>query len=181
VSAGKSGVIVGLDPDDGTERWTRAVGEHLNDDLTELTGPTEVAPGTYGGILTPPATADGVVYAAVVNAPVTLQPDQTSYFGATFGQQDGEVVAVDASDGSVLWSTPVPGDPLGGAAVVGDLVVTVLFDGTLVALRRNDGQIVATRDLGGGVNGWLSVAGDRLVVPIGMGQPPALLALGPSS
>ncbi len=181
VSAGKSGVIVGLDPDDGSERWTTAVGEHHNDDLTELSGPTEVAPGTYGGILTPPATADGVVYAAVVNAPVTLQPDQTAYFGATFGQQDGAVVAVDATDGSILWSTPVSGDPLGGAAVVGDLVVTVLFDGTLVALRRSDGQMVGTRDLGGGVNGWLSVAGDRLIIPIGMSNPPALLALGLAS
>jgi len=178
VSAGKSGVIVGLDPDDGSERWTTEVGVHHNDDLTELSGPTEVAPGTYGGILTPPATADGVVYAAVVNAPVTLEPDKTAYFGATFGQQDGEVVAVDATDGSVLWSTPVDGDPLGGAAVVGDLVVTVLITGTLVALRRSDGQIVGTRDLAGGVNGWLSVAGDRLIVPIGMSNPPALLALG---
>ena len=140
VSAGKSGVLVGLDPDDGTELLDhRAVGEHHNDDLTSLDGPTEVEPGTYGGILTPPSTADGVVYAAVVNAPVTLSPDQTAYFGATFGQHDGEVVAVDATDGSVLWSTPVTGDPLGGAAVVGDLVVTVLLDGTLVALRRSDG------------------------------------------
>ena len=178
VSAGKSGVLVGLDPDDGTERWTTSVGEHHNDDLTSLDGPTEVTPGTFGGILTPPATADGIVYAAVVNAPASLSPDQTAYFGASFGQQKGAVVAVDATDGSVAWSTPVPGDPLGGAAVVGDLVLTVLLDGTLVALRRSDGQIVWTHDVGGGVNGWLSVSADRLIVPVGMSDPPALLALG---
>ncbi len=178
VSAGKSGVLVGLDPDDGTELWTREVGDHHNDDLTSLDGPTEVAPGTYGGILTPPATADGVVYAAVINAPATLSPAETAYFGATFGQEDGAVVAVDATDGSVLWSTAVSGDPLGGIAVVGDLAVTVLLDGTLVALRRTDGQIMWSRDLGGGVNGWLSVAGDRLVIPVGMSTPPALLTLG---
>ena len=28
------------------------------------------------------------------------------------------------------------------------------------------------------MNGWLSVAGDRLIVPVGMSNPPALLALG---
>ena len=33
------------------------VGRHDNDDLTELDGPTTVAPGTYGGVLTPPASA----------------------------------------------------------------------------------------------------------------------------
>ena len=178
VSSGKSGVLVGLDPDDGTRLWRREVGEHLNDDLEVLDGPTKVAPGTYGGILTPPSSADGVVYAAVVNAPVTLEPDETAYFGATLGEQDGEIVAVDATDGSVVWATAVPGDPLGGTTVVGDLVVTALVDGTLMALRRDDGEVVWTHDAGGGVNGWMAVAGDRLIVPVGMGDPPALLALG---
>ena len=72
----------------------------------------------------------------------------------------------------------MPGDPLGGTAVVADLVVTALLDGTVVALRRRDGEIVWTHEAGGGVNGWMAVAGDRLVVPVGMGDPPALLALG---
>ena len=178
VSAGKSGVLVGLDPGDGTVRWEQAVGEHRNDDLDALPGPTEIAPGTYGGVLTPPSTADGVVYAAVVNAPATLAPDQTAYFGAEMGQADGEVVAVDAGDGTVLWSTPVAGDPLGGTAVVGDLVVTALLDGTLVALDRTDGEAVWTMAAGGGVNGWLAALDDRLIVPVGNADPPALLAVG---
>jgi hypothetical protein len=50
-----------------------------------------------------------------------------------------------------------------------------------VAVRRSDGQIVWTHDVGGGVNGWLSVSADRLVVPVGMSDPPALLALGLAS
>ena len=178
VSAGKSGVLVGLDPDDGAALWEREVGRHTNDDLDALPGPTEVAPGTYGGVLTPPSSAGGVVYAAVVNAPVTLKPDEPSYFGAEMGQADGEVVAVSAGDGEVLWSTAVPGDPLGGAAVVGDLVVTALLDGTLVALDRDSGEIVWTGDAGGGVNGWLAALDDRLIVPVGMGDPPSVLAFG---
>src|SRR6185295_15389606 len=101
-------------------------------DLTALTGPTEVMPGTYGGVLTPPATADGVVYVATVNAPATLEPDETAYFATEMGQQDGEVVALDATTGKVTWDTKVPGDPLGAATVVNDLVLTALLDGTIV-------------------------------------------------
>ena len=49
----------------------------------------------------------------------------------------GEVAAVRASDGEVLWSTEVPGDPFGGATVVGDLVFTATFEGLIVALARD--------------------------------------------
>ena len=85
VSAGKSGVVVGLDPATGRVRWQRSVGTHRHDTDRALTGPTEVYPGTYGGVLTPPATADGVVYVATVNAPTTLPPDKPSYFGESTG------------------------------------------------------------------------------------------------
>ncbi|MFN8025376.1 MAG: PQQ-binding-like beta-propeller repeat protein [Acidimicrobiia bacterium] len=176
ISAGKGGVIVGLDPVTGKKKWQAKVGKHEHDDLTALSGPTTVLPGTFGGIETPPATADGVVYAAVVNAPVTLQPDQIAYFGAKMGQQPGEIAAVDAKTGKVLWSTEVPGDPLGGATVVNDLVLATTLQGKLVALDRKSGAIVTTIDLGGSTNGWPSVAGDLVIVPVGNGNPPQLVA-----
>jgi outer membrane protein assembly factor BamB len=178
VSAGKSGVLVGLDLDDGTVRWVREVGLHRNDTLAALEGPTEVAPGTYGGVLTPPAYADGVLYAAVVNAPTVLEPDATAYFGADLDVEQGEMVAVDAVTGELRWSTDLPGNPLGGAAVVGDLVLTALLDGTVVALRVDDGAIVRSFDAGGGVNGWMSATEDRLYVPAGVSPTPALVAFG---
>jgi len=178
VSAGKSGVLVGLDPRSGRVRWRTEVGRHDHDDLTALDGPTLVYPGTYGGVLTPPATADGMVYAAVVNAPAELEPDATAYFGAQLGTADGEVVAVDARTGKVRWSTTVPGDPLGGATVVGDLVVTALLDGTVLALDRKSGEIVRSWASGGGVNGWMAALDDVLLVPVGQSRPPQLVALG---
>ena len=58
VATGKGGVVVGLEPETGELVWHTPVGHHENDDLAELTGPTVVAPGTYGGVLTPPAAAD---------------------------------------------------------------------------------------------------------------------------
>jgi outer membrane protein assembly factor BamB len=176
ISAGKGGYVLGLDPVTGRLRWKTAVGLHQNDQLRRLTGPTTIEPGTYGGVETPPANAGGTVYAAVVNAPITLQPDALSYFGAKFGQQPGEVDAVDASSGKVLWSTKVPGDPLGGAAVVNDVVLTTLFQGQLVALDRASGRIVSQKKLDGGSNGWLAVAGDLVLVPVGNANPPELVA-----
>ena len=178
VSSGKSGVVVGLDPDDGSLRWRTEVGLHDNDDLTELDGPTVVAPGTYGGVLTPPAWHDGVVYVSVVNSPTELSPDEVAYFGAPMGVRNGQVIAIDAATGEVLWDTEVPGDPLGAATVVNDLVLTVLLDGTLVAIDLATGELVHTMDLGGGTNGWMAVAGDQLLVPIGTSPPARLVALG---
>ena len=178
VSAGKSGVLVGLNPRTGAQRWSVAVGRHENDDLTALVGPTVLYPGTYGGVLTPPATADGVVFAAVVNAPATLKPNETAYFGGELGTNDGEVVAVDARTGKVRWSTKVPGDPLGGATVVGDLVLTALLDGTVLALTRDTGEIVRSWSTGGKINGWMAVAGGMMLVPVGASRPPVLVALG---
>ena len=132
-------MVVGLDPDTGDVLWQTPVGHHENDDLTELTGPTLVAPGTYGGVITPPATADGVVYVASVDAPVDPRPNETAYFGAELGQHDGEVVAVDASTGAIEWSATCPAIRSAGRSVVNDLVLTATLDGTLFALDRETG------------------------------------------
>jgi outer membrane protein assembly factor BamB len=177
VSSGKSGVVVGLSPSDGKVLWTTEVGRHHNDDLTELTGPTEVSPGTYGGVLTPPAAAGGTVYLPVVDAPVELKPDETAYFGADVMKGRGLVVAVDARTGKVRWSRRVPGQPLGGATVVNDLVFTATLGGTIVALDRGNGKIVWRHQAPGGINGWMSVAGDTIVVPVGNARPPKIVAL----
>ena len=177
VSAGKSGEVLGLDPDTGRVLWQRSVGIHRHDTDRVLRGPTEVWPGTYGGVETPPATADGIVYVATLNAPTTLPPDKPSYFGSELGTHPGEVVAVDARTGKVVWDTKVPGDPLGGATVVHDLVLTALLDGTVVALQRDTGKIVWRHKASGGINGWLTPDGNTLFVPVGNTKTPQLLAL----
>jgi outer membrane protein assembly factor BamB len=176
IATGKGATVVGLDPETGDRLWLTPVGLHRNDELTELTGPTEIAPGTFGGVITPPATADGVVYVACVNAPTTLAPDETAYFGATFDQHDGDVVAIDAATGDVRWTTKVPGDPLGAVAVVNDLVFTATYQGEVIALNRESGDILWQEEAPGGINGWMSAAGDLLVVPVGMADPPRLVA-----
>lgn len=178
VSAGKGGVVVGHDIESGEIRWRTPVGVHRNDELTALDGPTEVWPGTFGGIITPPAAHDGVVYAATLNAPTELAPDVPAYIGSEIGTAPGEVAAVDAATGELLWSTEVDGDPLGGATVVGDLVFTATYQGRLYALDRATGAVVWEHEAPGGVNGWPAVAGDQIVWPIGLARPAVLWSLG---
>ncbi|HLM18606.1 MAG TPA: PQQ-binding-like beta-propeller repeat protein [Acidimicrobiia bacterium] len=175
IGAGKGGQVLGMDPGTGKLLWKTAVGVHENHDLTSLTGPTDVMPGTYGGVLTPPATADGVVYVATLNAPATLAPDKTAYFGASVGTQDGEVVAIDAATGKHRWATKVPGDPMGGATVVNDLVITGTYQGQVIALDRTTGKIVTTVDVGNGIAGWPAAVGDLLLVPTGVVARPGTL------
>jgi outer membrane protein assembly factor BamB len=175
VSTGKGGYVLGLDPRSGRLLWKTAVGIHREGDLPRLTGPTTVLPGTYGGVLTPPATANGVVFVAALNAPSTLQPDQTAYFGGKVGTMDGDVVAMSARTGRIVWDTKVPGDPTGGVTIVNNLVLTATYQGKVLALNRATGAVVWSYNGPGMINGWMSVVGRTLYVPIG--SPAQLLAL----
>ena len=177
VGTGKSGVVIGMNARTGRALWQTPVGLHSNDDLNALIGPTTVYPGTFGGVLTPPASADGQVYVATLNAPTQLYPDQTSYVGGAIGTMPGEVVAIDAASGGPLWDTKVPGDPTGGVTVVNDLVFTATVQGTIYALSRATGQIVWQTQAPGAVNGWMSVSGDTIIVPVGGALKPTVWAL----
>lgn len=126
-------------------------------------------------MLAPPASANGVVYAATLNAPSTLEPDQTAYFGGKVGTMDGEVVALSARTGKITWDTKVPGDPTGGVTVVNNLVLTATYQGSVLALNRATGTVVWSAHEPGLVNGWMSVVGDEIYVPVG--SPAQLVAL----
>jgi outer membrane protein assembly factor BamB len=150
--------------------WDRPVGVHENDDLPSFEGELTVYPGYVGGVTTPLAAADGVVYVAVVNAPSVLpmpsiefQPDSPN-----FAIHDGQMVAVDAEDGSVIWDVPVDGQPFGAATVVNDLVFGSTLTGELFALDRQNGETRWSEQLDTGINGWPAVAGDTIVVPAGV-------------
>ncbi len=179
VGTGKGGEVVGMDPTTGAVQWTTLVGLHHNDTLTALPpGVTPVLPGTFGGVLTPPSWADGTVYVATLNAPSDLHPDQTFYFGGKTGTMPGDVVAIDAADGRVRWSTSVPGDPTGGTTVVNDLVFTATLQGRVFALDRATGAIVWQQRVPGGVSGWPAVVGPTVIVPTGtIASPGHLVAL----
>lgn len=170
VGTGKGGVVIGMDPLTGARLWTTPVGVHQNDDLTALTGPTTVLPGTLGGVLTPPASADGDVYVAAINAPSIYSPNSTIAV-PSIGTMPGDVVAMDAKTGQPLWDTKITGDPTGGVTVVNDLVFTATLQGTVYALSRSTGDIVWQTTAPGGINGSMSIVGNSIVIPVGRGTP----------
>ena len=176
IGTGKDGWVFGLDPRSGRTLWKTSVGRHQNDTVRDVTQAITVFPGDFGGVETPPAAAGGVVYVPVLNEPTTYQPEAFGFQG-TIGTMDGEVVAIDVATGRVRWDVTVPGDPLGGATVIGDLVFTGLQDGKILALSRRDGSTVWTYQGAGVINAWPSVVGDSIIWPEGGAEPAKLLTL----
>ena len=109
------------------------------------------------------ALADRTIYAAVVNMPGVIKSPKVPIADVKFNEGKGEVVALDLSNGEVLWNTKLPSMPLGNATVSNDLVFTTTFDGTLLALSRDDGEIVWQQQLAGGTNAPLAIQGDTLI------------------
>ncbi len=190
VTAGKGGVAFGHDPATGEVLWQTSVGQHQNDHLESFNAPVEVMPGAQGGIVTPVAIADGVLYAVMVNAPSYYESDQVSSGGegTQLFTRPSNVVAIDIATGDIIWDVEIisqipevpAADVFGGMTVVNDLVFTSTFFGELLALDRATGEIVWHHQAKGATNGWPSVAGDMIIYPIGLveePQVPHLLAL----
>jgi outer membrane protein assembly factor BamB len=112
-----------------------------------------------------------------LNAPDTLYPDQTEYFGGKTGTMPGQVVAIDARTGRTLWNSHVLGDPTGGATLVNDVVSTATLQGSIIALSVSTGRVLWTIKAPAGINGWLSLVGRYVIVPVGDATPPTVWAL----
>lgn len=200
VTAGKGNVVIGLDPPSGEELWSTSVGMHQNDELTSFDELIEVLPGAQGGIVTPIAVADGVAYVTAINAPTPYENDETPSGGegTRLFTHPSNVVAIDVSDGSIIWDTLVDDkfidlsiyqldwltatDVIGGATVVNDLLLTSTIFGRMLAIDRSTGELVIDFQADNGINGWPAVAGNLIVIPVGfadrnLGQTPHLLAL----
>jgi outer membrane protein assembly factor BamB len=178
IGSGKLGRVFGLSVE-GRLLWDTPVGMHQNDDIESFDGELEVLPGATGGVITPLAVADGLVYVAVVNAPITYTGPELSSSGAetALSSFDGQLVAIDTVNGDIVWDVAVPGDPFGGTTVANDLVFTSVLDGLILAFDRATGEEVWRYSAPGGINGWPAIGADSLVIPVSYGEPPVLLAL----
>jgi outer membrane protein assembly factor BamB len=177
IGSGKLGRVVAFDRQTGMELWNTPVGLHSNDDVKAIPkGKTvTVAPGFYGGVETPMALADGVVYVPVVNVPTDYT--STSMIQPNVARGTGELDAIDVSTGRILWTAKLDTPDFGGALVAGDLVFTSTFTGEVLAFDRASGTPVWSLQAPGGINSPMSAVGDTLLVPVGLGPRPMLLAL----
>jgi len=177
IGGGKLGKVYAFDRTNGEILWTTPVGEHQNDELVELPeGTTRVLPGIFGGIETPMAYAGGVVYVPVLNVFTDFSPTAIDQTTLDIAGGTGELVAITIDDGEVLWKKEFNVPNFGGATVVNDLVFTATFDGKIYALDRKTGEELWNYQAPGGINAWPAVAGNRIIFPVGLGQPPQLIA-----
>ena len=125
IGSGKLGSVVSFDRKSGEQLWKTDVGTHQNDTLDTFPADTAVTvfPGIYGGVETPMVYADGIVYVPVTN----LSSDYTATTAPTavdFTSATGELDAIDASTGALLWTADLDAANFGAATVAGDVVFT---------------------------------------------------------
>ena len=147
ISAGKSGEVVGLDARDRAGRSGNEPSVRTSTTPTRrCTGRRTSTRARTAACSRRPRRPTASCTSPPTTRPPSYRPTSRRTSAASSVPTTGEVVAIDATTGRVVWDTKVPGDPLGGATVVNDLVFTALLDGNVVALDRDTGKIVWKHD-----------------------------------
>lgn len=189
IGSGKMGIVYAMNAATGALLWKTPVGEHNgHDDLsrqmlehkTTIKAPFTMLPGSYGGVLSNMAVADGTVYVATIDLPLTTVNLNIPVGTKATTKPTGEMEALSVATGKVEWSTKMPTFPLGAATVSNDLVFTTLYNGVLLALNRDTGAIVSRLRLPTSTNAPIAVAGNSVIVPAGAPLTTAAGAPGPA-
>ncbi len=173
ISSGKAGEVFCMNRTTGAILWSVLVGDHQNDTIDPITKTMWIEPGALGGVETPMAYSDGMVYVPVVNWPMLF--NTTHIIGSK--PVSGDLVAIDARYGHIVWDAKLPSVNFGAATVVNDLVFTATYDGTIYAFNKATGAMLWTYKAPAGINGWPAVKGDTIIWPAGTGGVPTLIAL----
>ncbi|MGH2548463.1 MAG: PQQ-binding-like beta-propeller repeat protein, partial [Thermomicrobiales bacterium] len=169
IGAGKHGIVVAASAETGEELWRTPVGKHQNDELEEVPEgeELEIYPGTQGGVQTQLGYADGVVYAPVVNSPSYATSSSIISGQKALPTATGQLVALDASTGEILWDVATASPLYGGATIANDVVFSAGLDGIVRGFNTANGEQVFSYQASAGINTALSISGDYLVVPAG--------------
>lgn len=167
LAAGRGGRVYAVDLASGTPLWEVAVGEHQNDQLgAPPRTAVQVLPGPGGGVASPMACRDNVLYVPVVNQPGRFNPGKPETTVSEISSSSGELLALDISYGKVLWRQTFDSAVLGGATVLGDLVFTSTCNGRIYAFKRVSGEKVWEHQAEGKISGWPAAAGRVMVFPM---------------
>ena len=77
--------------------------------------PYRSSPDFFGGVETPMAYADGMLFVPIVNFASNYTSTGIDPGSLDFSAGTGELMALDASTGSVIWKKEFPSMTLGGA------------------------------------------------------------------
>jgi len=97
---------------------------------------------------------------AVVGSPLLSEDETTLYVGSL----GSEMVALDTSDGSLIWSYPSDASVWGSPTLVGDTLYFGDTGGNLYALDSTDGQMIWQTEFTGAVVGGLTAIEDGFVL-----------------
>jgi outer membrane protein assembly factor BamB len=187
LAAGKSGIVIALDPQSGKLVWKRPVGKHnghdgdglyaMRGEYSKLQTPMTVFPGNLGGVIAPMSSDGASVFAPVVNHSVTISSPSEVEEASPL---TGELVALDAADGAVEWKHEFPAAAAFGAtSSVNDVVFTTTYEGNVFAFDASSGRVLWQETLPAGTNTGVTVAGDTVLAPAGVaaeGQTPEMVA-----
>ena len=177
LTAGKMGYVYCLNRDTGNLLWSVPVGEHMNDLIDPITEPTTVLPGVIGGVETPMAYSDGMVYVPVIDMSTEYTPTGLNASSIDFAGGKGELVAINVTYGHIAWVKKFNTLNVGGATVVNDVVFTADFSGMIYGFNAKTGAELFRFQAPAGINAWPAVAGDTIVWPCGSGSLPVVMAL----
>jgi outer membrane protein assembly factor BamB len=173
-TSGKHGIVVCLNRETGEVVWQTPVGTHQNDDMSappeDENASIEVFPGTLGGVETSMAysAANNLLIAPVYELSTTyIGTDIDPEAGFNFTTATGIMVALNGSDGSIVWQTELATGPLVGATIVNDVVFSAGLDGVIQGFNIADGSEVFRYQATAGINAQAAVSGDYIYFPAG--------------
>lgn len=187
VVSGKMGTVYVVNRDTHELIWKKDVGKHTpeagagdgkgiadqdgpnrNAPFTKL--PVTVYPGWLGGVETPMAVSDGIIYVPVNNL-CSVYTSQANYTEGSelcdFSTAGGELVALDGATGDEVWKKDFDSMNYGGSTVVNDVVVNITFDGKIRAFNKKDGAEVWTEQLPAQANATPAITDDMVITGAG--------------
>ncbi len=179
IVAGKIGKVYSIDRATGELLWAVPVGVHTPNDQWDGLGSeaVPVMPSVLGGVETPMAYSDGIIYVPIVDLNMSWNSTNIDLKSLNFAAGKGELVALDVRSGNTVWVKNYDTLNVGGATVVNDVVFTATFNGIIYAFDKKTGEELFEYNATGGINGEPAVAGDTIIFPISLGSHPGLLAL----
>lgn len=167
LAAGKGGLVYAVEISTGRPLWEVAVGEHQNDQLSSPPrASVQLIPGPRGGVASPMACRDGILYVPVVNQAGKYSPERPETDVSDISQGSGELLAIDIRYGKIIWRQVFDSPVLGGATIMGDLVFTSTYAGRIYAFNRITGEKTWEIQTEGNITGWPAAAGKTIVFPV---------------
>jgi len=171
----EDGFLYAVDARKGTLRWRFQAGSPVNGiSATVQKDHRVLCLGTSeGAFLALSASTGDLLWQADLDGAILAAPalfGGAAYAGLSGGMVPGQVTALDLDDGTVQWTTPLPGAVAGGLAVDRDSVYVGTSLGAVLALDRATGSERWRLRLGSGVANPPLLVGNALVVADTLGS-----------